>query len=342
MTAARLTPYARLPGRYAGLRVAASTVDARGRVVTLLVPPAATCTRRLPPERRLSYDALVVVSEGTDGVLDEVRLPGLDLHLPYIDALGSGFVLAAARCPMPSGPPAATFEALEREVPHNALVVGRDGVPLRTFHAGDDIRHLLTDAYGGIWTAYGDESCLCAPLLPPRRRDGRPVLAAAPGPGPRTTMSRPGLVRWTGAGEPAWYARNDQPLHWDDCYALNVADDRAWAYPYTGFPLVEVDAEGIRRTRRTPVRGATAILVDGQDGTGVGFVTADTGTARVPGHYTVTLTRDRGGLLGVVASVPLLLPDGSRPGAWARRTVCRGSRMWTQFDDDRTWYGLGL
>ncbi|MEV6008172.1 hypothetical protein AB0M29_15290 [Streptomyces sp. NPDC051976] len=333
----RLRRYAQLPGRYLDMQVAASTVDTHGRVVSLLAPPDATCTRRVPPGQRQPYDALIVVMDGRD--LHEVRLQDLDVHFPMVDALGSGFVLAAARCRMPSGPPAATLDALEREVPHNALVLDHDGTPLTTFHAGDDIQHLLTDRRGGIWMGYGDEASVCAPLpLSHPDRGARGSLA----PPFRRTMSMPGLIRWTASGDPAWYASSDAvgPASWVDCYALNVGTDRAWAYPYTGFPLVEIDGIGITWTRRTPTHYASAVLVEGSD---AAFLTADTAPRRAPGHYTLTEAASRNGTLEATASAPLVLPDGTRPGAWARRTVCRGGQMWLQFrHDERTWFHYEL
>lgn len=154
-------------------------------------------------------------------------------------------------------------------------------------------------------------------------------------------MSMPGLIRWTSAGEPAWYATFDRigPGSWIDCYALNVGADQTWAYPYTGFPLVEIDATGIRWTRRTPIHFASAVLVDGDN---VAFLAADTGPRKIPGHYTVTLTRSQNGPLETVASASLRLPDGTRPYTWARRTVCRGNQAWLQFHDERTWYRIEL
>ncbi|MFE7042344.1 hypothetical protein ACFU9X_23755 [Streptomyces atratus] len=164
----RLEPYAQLPDRYSDRQVAAPTVDALGRVVTLLVPPEATCTRRVPPDQRLRYDALAMVMDGTD--VHEVDLADLDLHFPRIDSLDSGFVLAAARCRMPSGPPASTFEALEREIPHNALLVGHDGARLTTFHAGD--------ATSGSATATRQPSA----RKPPRTTDVPVALGPSPSP----------------------------------------------------------------------------------------------------------------------------------------------------------------
>lgn len=153
-------------------------------------------------------------------------------------------------------------------------------------------------------------------------------------------MPMPGLIRWTAAGEPAWYARYD-PLgteSWLDCYALNIGADRAWAYPYSGFPLVEIDATGIRATRRTPIHFARAVLVDGEH---VAFLSADPDSRHGPGHYTVTLTRNGNDPLETMASAPLILPDGARPSTW-HRSVCRDGQAWLRFRDERTWYRLRL
>ena len=110
-----------LPERYAGGQVASSTIDAQGRIVALLVDPDVTCAERVP--LTAPYDATAVVIDGSDR--REVEIRGLDLRFPKIDTLGDGFVLAGARCRMPSGPAARTFEELEAEIPHHAREIGR-------------------------------------------------------------------------------------------------------------------------------------------------------------------------------------------------------------------------
>ncbi|MBR7833330.1 hypothetical protein KDL01_08635 [Actinospica durhamensis] len=325
---AGLRVWGALPERYSGRQVATSTIDAQGRIVALLVDPDATCAQRVP--LTAPYDATAVVIDGGDRY--EVEIHGLDLRFPKIDTLGDGFVLAAARCTMPSGPAARTFEELEAEIPHNARVIGADGGTTCTFHAGDGIEDLMTDAAGDIWIGYFDEASICA-LLPGRRAR----LADGSRPQHRATMSTPGLIRWTSAGEPAWYALSDRsgPRSWVDCYVLNVGREYTWAYPYTGFPLVEIDKKGVRCVRRTPVDFATGIMVDG--GT-LAFVASAGGRTKTPGHYTVTLAHTDGGPIEATGESPLLLPDGSRPRVWAKRTVCRDGRMWMQFEDPSTWY----
>lgn len=306
---AGLRVWGALPECYSGRQVASSTIDARGRIVALLVDPDVTCAQRVP--LTAPYDATAVVIDGNDRY--EVEIHGLDLRFPKIDTLGDGFVLAGARCQMPSGPVARTLEELEAEIPHNARVIGPDGGTTSTFHAGDGIEHLMTDASGEIWIGYFDEASICA-LLPPSghpRRAGDPRHRPKPH---RATMSTPGLIRWTSHGEPAWYATLDGsgPGSWVDCYALNVGLKYTWAYPYTAFPLVEIDKIGVRCVRRTPVRYAHGVMVAG--GT-LAFVASAGGPAKTGGHYTITLAHTDGGPIEVSGDSPLLLPDGSRPRA---------------------------
>lgn len=210
-----------MPNRYADKQITASTIDAHGRIVALLVDPDVTCTQRT--SRQQPYFAVAVIIDGAD--ITEVRLPELDLHFPKIDVLDDGFVLAAARCTMPSGPAATTLAEREAEIPRNGRIIGADGTTITSFHAGDDIGHLMTDHTGNIWTGYGDESSICALInTPARRRTPQPH---------RMTLSTPGLIRWNTSAEPDWYALFDKtgPRSWIDCYALNVGVHRTWAYP---------------------------------------------------------------------------------------------------------------
>jgi hypothetical protein len=102
-----------LPARYADKQVAASTIDARGRVITLLVEADATCTQRTT--QRQPYSATAVIIDGAD--ITEIAIAELDLHFPQIDSLGDDFVAVASRCAMPSGSAATTLAELEAEIP---------------------------------------------------------------------------------------------------------------------------------------------------------------------------------------------------------------------------------
>jgi hypothetical protein len=272
----------------------------------------------------------VVVVDGDD--ITETVVSDLDLRFPKIDVLGDGFVLAAARCRMPTGPAAATVAELEAQIPHNARIIAADGSTRTTFHAGDGIEQVMTDQTNNIWISYFDEASICAPHLA-TQHPGHPPH--------RFTMSMPGLIRWTEDGEPAWYAVQDAtgPSSWVDCYALNVGADRAWAYPYTAFPLVEIDQIGVRCVRRTPVRSASGVIVAGER---VAFVAGQGHGAKAAGRYLVTFAHIADGPVEATATATLVLPTGRRPRAWARRMVCRDDKVWMQFGDERTWYVLDL
>jgi hypothetical protein len=249
-----------------------------------------------------------------------------------IDVLGDGFVLVGARYTMPRGQAATTHAELEAEIPRNGRIIGADGTTLASFHAGDGIEQLMTDHTGHIWTSYFDEASICA-----RRPDNAASGRTRTPPPLRTTLSMPGLIRWTSTGEPDWYAVYDGigPSSWVDCYALNVGAHRTWAYPYTGFPLVEIDQHGVRCVRRTPVRSASGVILADND---VVFIASDGPHPRTPGHYTVTFARINDGPIEAAATAPLLLPNGNRPDTWARSIACRDNRAWMQFDNPHTWY----
>lgn len=331
----RLRVWGTLPDRYGDRQIAASTIDAQGRIVALLVDPDVDCAQRGGSGDR--YDATIVLSDGSD--CHETVVRDLSLRFPKIDVLDDGFVLAAARCRMPSGPSAAPFEEfdeLDSEVPRNALVVDAAGDAKAAFHVGDAIEYLVTDAAGTIWVGYFDESSICAPwpVRPSTRRAGdRPAK--------RMKLMTPGLIRWSSTGDPLWYATTDGsgPRSWMDCYALNVGCEYAWAYPYTGFPLVEIDRQGVRCVRRTPVRSATAIMTSGDRSA---FLITPGEHPKTPGTYELTYARCSDGPIEAESSTPLLLPDGTRPRNWARRRVGRDHRMWLQFDDPLTWYVIEI
>lgn len=316
----RLRSWGALPDRYANLRVATSTIDAYGRIVALLVDHDASFDK--PENEVRPYSATAVVVDGRD--VTEVAIPELDLRFPLIDTLDDGFVVASRSCPPVTG----SVADLEARIPRNAIVLGADGRPRTCFHVGTDLGSLLVDRTGDIWIGYGDESSVYAPLRHPRWPDRPPV---------RTRLPTPGVIRWTVTGEAAWCATEDGfgPRHWDDYYVLNVGAERAWSCPYAQFPFVEMDRNGVRCLRRNTVRSATGLVVAGDQ---VAFVNGQ----RTPGDYLVTSARIGDGPVEPGGVVPLLLPDGTRPRAWAGAKVCRDNRMWFRFGDDRTWHVLEI
>jgi hypothetical protein len=88
---ARLRIWGTLPDRYADRKVAASTIDAGGRIIALLVGTEVGCSEQGAVAH--PYAATVVVMDGDD--ITEVVLSDLDLRFSEIDVLGDGFILAA-------------------------------------------------------------------------------------------------------------------------------------------------------------------------------------------------------------------------------------------------------
>jgi hypothetical protein len=130
----------------------------------------------------------------------------------------------------------------------NATVFGPDGGRRREFLLGDGIQDVQATPRGQIWVSYFDEGVFGN--FGWGQEWSRPPVGAA------------GLIRWTSEGGVTWtYAPPPGAGRIVDCYALNVADDAAWAYYYDGFPLVRVDQDGSRTAWRTPVAGAHAFAL---------------------------------------------------------------------------------
>ncbi|WP_372672235.1 hypothetical protein [Amycolatopsis kentuckyensis] len=246
-----------------------------------------------------AFGRIIALSADGDLLVDgtscgRVAEPG---RFHKIDAAGEGFVLVDSRCRIRPG-----FEP-----PRNGRVLDGAGRVVAAFHAGDGIEDLVTGPAGEIWISYFDEAVI----------------------GDR---HHPGLIRWTAAGEPAWWAVDDPiRLSWMDCYALNVGERRTWAVPYTEVPLVEVGGDGIRSVRRCPISRVRGVALSGAEAIFLAL-------AGQPGGYFHHLVPARLTADEVVPEPPVSLdvPDGGTLQRW----VCRGDRMWLQFGD--TWYVLGL
>jgi hypothetical protein len=115
-----------LPDRYNGRQIAASTIDADGRIVALLVDPDVECAQR--GGNNATYDATLVLNDGSEYHKTVGR--NLNLRFPKVDVLEDGFVLTATRCrmpPRPQGKPYETFEESDVDLARNALVVDAAG-----------------------------------------------------------------------------------------------------------------------------------------------------------------------------------------------------------------------
>ncbi len=171
-----------------------------------------------------------------------VTLHDLDLAYPMGQPLPNGEILVVgARCRrFPDG----TAE-------HNARVYGAGGALKREMVLGDGINEVQTTASGDIWVSYSDEGIF-----------GNYGWGSGED---STPIGTSGLARFDAWGAKHWeYEPPEGFDHMDDCYALNVGDEAAWAYYYTDFPLVRIDFDGQVRAWNTAIGGARAFAVDGR------------------------------------------------------------------------------
>ncbi|MFV2104567.1 hypothetical protein [Micromonospora sp. LOL_024] len=190
----------------------------------------------------------------------------------------------------------------------NAEIWAADGTRLRQGHLGDAIENVLTTPSGAIWVGYFDE--------------------AMGGAGPQVH----GLARFAPDLEPGWVypQRADLPPI-DDCYALNVAGERAWSCAYTAFHLVAVDNDQAIDYGMAPQRGAAALLTDGSTGAMVGGYGPEYDLV-TPFHIVEDRTVTAGG------QCRLVLPDGLE--VRERRIYGRGTELHVFIG--RSWYRVDL
>ncbi|MFI6938637.1 hypothetical protein ACIBI4_05160 [Streptomyces sp. NPDC050418] len=109
----------------------------------------------------------------------------------------------------------------------NAVVFSPTGTPEAEFCVGDDIAAVVTDAHGGIWTAYGDEGIY----------SGHPE-------------SGEGLAGWDAQGRSAWVPPGSPPDHPLQGCTAATEGDRVWLVWYSGGTKA-----GTYLTRITPSTG---------------------------------------------------------------------------------------
>lgn len=133
------------------------------------------------------------------------------------------------------------------ETDRNAHVFSLDGMPIRSFHAGDGIKDVQTTEAGDIWVSYFDEGVFGDTPL------GGSGLAC---------LNRSGKVQFN-FNEVAWAGKMPDIA---DCYAFTVCSEReVWACYYTDFPLVRlVDRQVARIWPKVGVAGSHAFAVSGQ------------------------------------------------------------------------------
>ncbi len=175
---------------------------------------------------------------------------------------------------------------------------------------------MLSTPKGDFWVGYSDEGVFG------NYGWGRP------GPAP---IGACGIARFTSLLVPVWqYSGADRWGDIDECYALNVVGEDAWACYYSDFPIVGITAGTIRGWKNA-VTGARALLVH-QD------------KAALVGGYGKDHDRYIEGALGregfePTASSRVVLSDG-QPLPNSAQLVGRGNELHALFGN--TWYKLNL
>src|SRR2546430_7210992 len=190
------------------------------------------------PDPTTHAGVAVHVATYTPQVAAVVRVDDLRLAHCHVQPLPGGRVLlVAARC------------RWRRDgVDRNALVVAPDGTIARHGTLGDGVAHVLTTAAGKIWVGYFDEGIFG------NYGWGNP----APAP-----IGACGIVRYAADLQAEWsYPTSGDLAPIDDCYALNVADETAWATYSSDFPIVRIAADTVRSWPGSRT-AAHALITDG-------------------------------------------------------------------------------
>ena len=285
-----------------------------------LIPPTADCT---PSGYSLdvSGHAIVIWASGRrptrwflsqqrdHDVLDVVETSarswpgGVTL---FVQPVPHGYVIATSHCAWrPEGPDL------------NAVVIDGDGQEVTVGTIGGGINHLQTTSSGDIWVGYSDEGVYVSGGW----QDKNP--------------GRWGLARFDTSLNKTWdytprsltdeFAPKDVI---DDCYVLNVTDEQVTAYTYSHFPIIQIRPDGEAKVRRTEIRGAGDVLINGifcallggydKDSTRVSIGELDDESYRQ--HDSGTLDIDRRPALG---SWPVIMSRGDQLsrflyGTWSR------------------------
>ncbi|WP_433788787.1 hypothetical protein [Actinoplanes sp. CA-252034] len=219
---------------------------------------------------------------------------------------GGRFLVVAGRCRWRP-------EGAER----NATVYERDGTVSAEHVFGDGIQHVLTTPAGEAWVGYFDEGVY-----------GNYGWGSA---GTERPIGAPGLIRFGSDGTPAWRFPADQAPPIDDCYALNVLGESAWACYYSDFPLVRVTGTEMTVWHNDVAGGATDLMVDGERAGLVG------GYGDSRSRLAMTLLGD--GELHDAGTFRLVLPDGEPLPAEAW-TIARGPDL--HVFHALNWYRIAL
>lgn len=167
------------------------------------------------------------------------EIAALDIAFPTVQPMpNERYLILGGRCRR-------TTDGVEK----NGSVVDNTGRELVRATVGDGIQHALATPSGSVWLGFFDEGVY--------GNFGWGFDGAEP-------LGTHGLVRVGPKLTQEWSFPFDQGLApIDDCYALNVDGETAWACYYSGFPVVRIE-EGSIRTWRNDVAGARALITDGR------------------------------------------------------------------------------
>ncbi|MBM2614679.1 hypothetical protein JIG36_03805 [Actinoplanes sp. LDG1-06] len=276
----RLRPYGRLTPAEPGDALLSVSVGPAGEAVALWSAPddreaLTSLSSETSPDARAARPAGVRITVHTPDLTTVVRIASMPLaHVTAQPLPGGRFLVVAARCRLrPEGPD------------RNAIVYDPDGTPVAEFTFGDGIEEVLTTPTGQAWAGYFDEG----------------VYGNY---GWDDPLGSCGLIRWnTADGEQAWRFRGGDAPYIDDCYALNVTDETAWACYYSDFPLVRIHDGKLTVWRNKLARGARALIVDDSRVALFGGYSPD--------HDAVAVGKLGNGKLRAAGRYRLTLPDGT-------------------------------
>ncbi|MFD9894088.1 hypothetical protein ACFWY9_32465 [Amycolatopsis sp. NPDC059027] len=246
----RARHHSRLVAPQAGDELVSASVGPSGEVVALWAAPEdlseLTVRTTTPggatfPEPRTSRPVTARVTVHTPDMAIAARIRSLSVAYPTVQPLPDGQVLVVgSRCRWrPEGPD------------RNAIVYDSDGAVVFGETVGDGIQHVQTTRRGETWVGYFDEGIYGN--FGWGDSEGRPPLGAS------------GLTRFSTALTQDWRFSLPDDSAWgsiEDCYALNVDGDTAWACYYDDFPIVRVH-DGAVTGWHNDVRGAKALAVGG-------------------------------------------------------------------------------
>jgi hypothetical protein len=193
-----------------------------------------------PPVSIAGEPAQAIVTLHGDEARVVSHIPELPVAHAFVDVLPAGRVLVVGGSAQwrPSGPE------------QNARVYDERGVVLAEGLLGDGVHRVQTTSEGAIWVGYSDEGVY-----------GN-YGWGGPGPAP---IGRSGLATFDANLQQTWTFSSPADAAWlriDDCYALNVSDDAAWACYYSEFPIVRIQG-GRVAAWSNETTGASALVVAG-------------------------------------------------------------------------------